>query len=100
MQTMPTGYPAPSPTPVANCYIERWIGTLRRELLDRTIIWNEPQLRRLIADYLVHYNEHRPHRSLGQQPPSKTPATAFRAGHPITATARCDRLIHEYRQAA
>lgn len=90
----------PVRTPVANCYIERWIGSLRRELLDRTIIWNEPQLRRLIVDYLEHYNEHRPHRSLGQQPPSQTPATAFRVGHPVTATARCDGLIREYRQAA
>lgn len=55
----------PVRTPVANCYIERWIGSLRRELLDRTVIWNEPQLRRLVAEYLEHYDEHRPHRSLG-----------------------------------
>ncbi len=90
----------PSRTPVANCYIERWIGSLRRELLDRTIIWNERQLRRLVVDYLEHYNQHRPHRSLGQQPPSQTPTTAFRAGHPVTARTRCNGLIHEYQQAA
>ena len=90
----------PVQTPVANCFIERWIGSLRRELLDRTVIWNEPQLRRLIVDYLEHYNEHRPHRSLGQQPPSQMPSTAFRAGHPVTVRARCDGLVHEYRQAA
>ena len=42
----------PPRTPVANCYIERWIGSLRRELLDRTIIWNENQLRRLVVGYL------------------------------------------------
>lgn len=53
----------PPRTPVANCFIERWFGTLRRELLDRTIIWNEPQLRRLIGEYVTHYNKHRP--SLG-----------------------------------
>ena len=88
----------PARTPVANCYIERWIGGLRRELLDRTIIWNEKQLRRLIVDYLAHYNEHRPHRSLGQQQPSQTSIAALRARHPVTARARCDGLIHEYRQ--
>ena len=62
----------PSRAPVANCYIERWIGGLRRELLDRNLIWNENQLRRLVVDYLNHYNQHRPHRSLGQQPPCRT----------------------------
>ena len=90
----------PPRTPVANCYVERWIGSLRRELLDRTIIWKESQLRRLVVDYLNHYNEHRPHRSLGQQPPSRTPTTVFRAGHPVAATIRCDGLVREYRQAA
>jgi putative transposase len=90
----------PARTPVANCYIERWIGTLRRELLDRTIIWNEQQLRRLVVDYLDHYNQHRPHRSLDQQPPSQTPSATFRTGHPVTTMSRCDGLIREYRQAA
>ena len=49
----------PPRTPVANCYIERWIRSLRCEFFDRTIIWNEKQLRRLIVDYVEHYNEHR-----------------------------------------
>jgi putative transposase len=40
----------PVRTPVANAYAERWIGTLRRELLDRTIIWNQCQLERLVVD--------------------------------------------------
>jgi transposase InsO family protein len=50
----------PVRTPVANAYAERWIGTLRRELLDRTIIWNQRQLERLVVDYIDHYNTHRP----------------------------------------
>ena len=53
----------PVQTPVANAYAERWIGTLRRELLDRTIICNQQQLERLVVDYIDHYNIHRPHRS-------------------------------------
>ena len=46
----------PVRTPVANAFAERWIGTLRRELLDRTIIWNRRQLDRLVVDYIDHYN--------------------------------------------
>ena len=41
---------------VANAFAERWIGTLRRELLDRTIIWNRRQLNKLVVDYIDHYN--------------------------------------------
>ena len=62
----------PVRTPVANAFAERWIGTLRRELLDRTIIWNRRQLNKLVVDYIDHYNTHRPHRSLDQRPPVAT----------------------------
>jgi putative transposase len=54
---------------VANSFAERSIGTLLRELLDRTIIWNQ---HRLVTDYIDHYNTHRPHRSLDQRPPLNT----------------------------
>ena len=59
----------PIRTPVANTFAERWIGSIRRELLDRTIIWNQRQLERLVVNYIAHYNQHRPHRFLYQRPP-------------------------------
>ena len=59
----------PPYTPVANAYAERWVGTVRRELLDRTLIWNRRHLEQLLRDYVEHYNTHRPHRSLGQRAP-------------------------------
>lgn len=94
----------PVRTPVANTFAERWIGTLRRELLDRTIIWNQRQLERLVADYIAHYNEHRPHRSLDQQPPRPaTPGQPAPDAGPslrVVRTTRCDGLINEYRNAA
>ena len=62
----------PVRTPVANAFADRWIGTLRRELLDRTIIWNRRQLNNLVVDYIDHDNTHRPHRSLDQRPPVAT----------------------------
>ena len=75
----------PVRTPVANAFAERWIGTLRRELLDRTIIWNRRQLNKLVVDYIDHYNtapappftrpattrRHRPTRPARQSPPSR-----------------------------
>lgn len=94
--------PTPVRTPVANTFAERWIGSIRRELLDRTIIWNQRQLERLVRDYIEHHNQHRPHQSLEQRPP--TPVNPPPEAPPVTITvlrtSRCDGLIHEYRNAA
>ena len=91
----------PVRTPVANAFAERWIGTLRRELLDRTVIWNRRQLERLVVDYIDHYNTRRPHRSLDQRPPVATDAPDQPDRHlQVVRTARCDGLINEYRNAA
>jgi len=91
----------PVRTPVANSIAERWIGTLRRELLDRTIIWNQRQLHRLVTDYLDHYNQHRPHRALQQRAPTPPPRTlAPRPTANVIRLPRCDGLINEYHNAA
>ena len=92
----------PVRTPVANSFAERWIGSIRRELLDRTIIWNQRQLERLVFDYITHYNEHRPHRSLQQRPPqaaNKPPPAPAKAIAVLRST-RCNGLINEYENAA
>jgi transposase InsO family protein len=93
----------PIRTPVANSFAERWIGTLRRELLDRTIIWNRRQLDALVAEFIDHYNGHRPHRSLDQRPPQPTeqaPANARSPGLHLVRSTCCGGLINEYRNAA
>jgi putative transposase len=92
----------PVRTPVANAFAERWIGSIRRELLDRTIIWNQRQLERLVVDYVEHYNQHRPHRSLEQRPPTPTtnPQDTPQATVAVLRTARCDGLINEYENVA
>ncbi|MCP4083967.1 MAG: transposase [Actinomycetia bacterium] len=92
----------PIQTPVANTFAERWIGSIRRELLDRTIIWNRHQLERLVADYIAHHNQHRPHQSLHQRPPTPVdePPDTPPATVTVLRTSRCDGLIHEYRNAA
>jgi putative transposase len=56
-------------TPRMNAICERVIGTLRRELLDRTLILGERHLARVLREYVAHYNGHRPHQSRRQRPP-------------------------------
>ncbi|MFC5826163.1 integrase core domain-containing protein [Nonomuraea insulae] len=56
-------------TPRMNAICERVIGTLRRELLDRILILNEPHLALVLQEHLIHYNGHRPHQSRQQRPP-------------------------------
>jgi transposase InsO family protein len=90
----------PPRAPMANAYAERWVRTLRHELLDRTIIWNERQLRALLVDYIDHYNQHRPHRALNQAAPGSTNVLAIESGRPVLRRARCGGLINEYRHAA
>jgi putative transposase len=62
---------SPPQAPRANAICERVIGTLRRELLDRVLIISEHHLRRVLAEYLRHYNAAWPHRSLGQLSPAQ-----------------------------
>jgi putative transposase len=52
--------------PRANAYAERWVGTVRREVLDRMLIVGCRQLRSVLAEYADHDNGHRPHRALGR----------------------------------
>ena len=90
----------PPYTPVANAYAERWVGTVRRELCDRTLIWNQRQLQQLLREYVEHYNERRPHRSLGQRAPNDTDVVEYRPGRPIRQQRTRSGVINEYDQAA
>jgi len=56
-------------TPWMNATCERVIGTLRRELLDRTLILGDRHLDLVLREYVTHYDGHRPHQSRQQRPP-------------------------------
>jgi putative transposase len=62
----------PARAPRANAIPERWVGTVRRELLDRMLILNRRHLEHAPAEYVTHFNHHRPHRSLHQAAPLRT----------------------------
>jgi transposase InsO family protein len=91
----------PVRAPRANAIAERWIGTLRRELLDRILILNRRHLETVLAEYVAHFNDHRPHRTLHQVAPLKplSPPTSPPNPHPRRRD-RLAGLIHEYAQAA
>ena len=90
----------PPGAPQANAYAERWVRSVRHELLDRTLIWSQSQLRRLLEDYVEHFNTHRPHRALGQRAPTGSIAAAISPGQLIQRHTTCAGLINEYRPAA
>ncbi|MFA3842731.1 integrase [Streptomyces aureus] len=49
--------------------MERWVQTCRHELLDRTLIWNERHLHRVLREFETHRNAHRPHQAMRQVAP-------------------------------
>src|SRR5262249_37804860 len=57
-------------SPRQNPYVERLIGTIRRECLDHMIVFGEAHLRRILGRYAAYYNESRIHRSLDKDAPT------------------------------
>jgi transposase InsO family protein len=53
-----------------NAICERLVGTLRREVLDRTLILGEAHLRAVLTEYQHHYNTARPHQGIAQRVPA------------------------------
>jgi transposase InsO family protein len=94
----------PVQAPNANAHMERWVGSVRRECLDRMLIVGRRQLEYVLHAYVTHYNRGRPHRALDLQPPDAS-------GHPVAGSSsslhdlRMRRrdvlggLIHEYELA-
>ena len=93
---------APVRAPKARAHAERWVGSVRRECLDRLLILGRRHLHHVLTTYALHYNEHRPHRALGQRAPLSD-------DQPLADVLDLDRLrrrdllgglIHEYQLAA
>jgi putative transposase len=88
-------------TPRMNAIAERRIGGCRRELLDRTLIWNQAHLRRILHDYETHHNQHRPHRSLHGAAPLKPPPEPVDLDlYRIRRQAHVAGMINEYHLVA
>jgi transposase InsO family protein len=89
--------------PRMNAICERLIGTLRRELLDRTLILSEAHLRTVLAEYQAHYNTARPHQGIAQHVPADEPdahpatVTDIDTADPKTRPQRPDQRVHPSR---
>jgi hypothetical protein len=95
---------SPVRAPRANAICERVIATLRRECLDRMLILGRRHLETVLAEYVEHYNSHRPHRSLSQRSPSDhgslpAPIDDINPAR-VRRTDRLGGLVHEYRLVA
>jgi putative transposase len=95
----------PIQAPNANAYAERWVGSVRRECLDRLLIFGRCQLEHVLRVYIRHFNQMRPHRALDLRPPDRgngsdpSPTTRL---HPLQVRRRdlLGGLLHEYEAAA
>jgi hypothetical protein len=84
-----------------NAIAERWIGGCRRELLDRTLIWNQTHLRQIQCEYETHHNQRRPHRSLNSAAPLRPlPEPVDLERDHVRRHARIRGMINEYRLVA
>jgi hypothetical protein len=92
---------APTRTPRANCYAERFVRTIRTECTDRILIYHHRHATRVLLEYAQHYNGHRPHQSRDQRAPNDDHQPA---ATPVPRSIRRHRIlggvINEYHPAA
>jgi putative transposase len=85
--------------PWQNPYVERVIGSIRRECLDHLLVWNERSLRRTLRSYLDYYHRWRPHLSLEKDAPEPRPIQPPACGV-VIERARVGGLHHSYERRA
>jgi putative transposase len=90
----------PPQAPRANSFAERWVGTVRRECTDRMLIVGEQHLASVLAEFVQHYDGHRPHRSLNQQPPNPPSQVVDLRAARVQRRPILGGLINQYSQAA
>jgi transposase InsO family protein len=90
----------PPRCPRANCFAERFVRTVRAELTDRMLIFNQWHLRVVLTEYVRHYNGCRPHRARDLRPPRPTHPIADLSHERIKRQPVLGGLINEYERAA
>jgi transposase InsO family protein len=97
MQSTRTAYRCPWQNGIA----ERWVGSVRRELLDHVVVFSERHLQRLLRSYIAYYHDDRTHLGLGKQTPGqRQPALQSSENVRLVAHPRLGGLHHRYEIAA
>jgi putative transposase len=90
----------PVASPQANAFAERFVRTVRRECLDHLLVAGLRHLEAVLAEYIRHYNESRPHRGLQLVPPFPRPATSATVDGKVIRHDVLGGIVHEYERAA
>ncbi len=89
----------PVRSPRGYAYAERFVRTIRQECLDHLLVVSRQHLERVLAEYVRHYNQARPHRGLQLAQPISRPGTVIDDGT-VTRRDVLGGIIHEYERAA
>jgi transposase InsO family protein len=84
-------------SPWQNGTAERLVGSVRRELLDHVVVFNEDHLRRLVHEYVDYYNDERVHTSIGDAPNRRAVESRPSGRARVTGFPRVGGLHHRYR---
>ena len=95
IEQVPTAFRSPWQSP----YVERLIGSIRRECLDHVIVLHETHLMRILKDYFAYYHEFRPHLSLDRNAPLPREMECPEQGK-VIAIPQVGGLHHRYARAA
>ena len=96
---MPHRPEAVQSTAHANAYVERFIGSIRRECLDHVIVLSPAGLPRVVSDYVAYYMRSRTHLGLDKDSPTPRPVMSPAAGR-IVAIPEVNGLHHRYERVA
>ena len=84
--------------PMSHPFVERLIGTIRRECLDRMLFWSVPDLDKKLSEFQDFYNNHRAHSSLDGRTPVHVSLTSY-AGPNLPTSSKWLKGIHSKRQS-
>jgi putative transposase len=92
--------PLPPRSPWLNAYAERWIQSVKTEVLSQVILFGERSLRHVLSEYMAHYRAERPHQGKGNVILFPSAEAKADLGSPIECRERLGRLLNYYHRKA